>query len=267
LGWEKPIDVVDAVTFEPVRKLVPDRRAVHLAVSPDGQTIAWCENTTRVEVRDLRTDKTLVLETKNHQPYAAFSLDGRLLATGGYGTQAKLWDPSSGRLIRALDAGAEGGLTVSFSPDAKLVAIGNRNSVTHLYEASTGKLLHVLPRKMSHELKFSPNSRTLAVAYVDGSVGLWSVADGSLVRLRETAAKEMYTLDWSPEGDVLATAGLNGKITLWDTRDLSILKELDAPEWVIRVRFSPDGTRLLTAGGTPGPSPDRKVQVWGVSGR
>jgi WD40 repeat protein len=131
-------------------------------------------------------------------------------------------------------------------------------------EVETGKLVHTLSRKMSQELKFSPNGQVLAVAYVDASVGLWDLDSGNLLFEYETKAKEIYTLDWSPAGDVLATAGLEGNIILWDARDLSILKELTAPEWVIRVRFSPDGSRLYSAGGKSFPSLDRMISVWGI---
>ena len=102
---------------------------------------------------------------------------------------------------------------------------------------------------MSQELQFHPKGHILAVVYVDGSVALWSVPGGTLLGERKTQAEELYTVDWSPDGGVLATAGLKGKITLWDPRDLSIIRELDAPEWVIRVRFSPDGLNLHYAGG------------------
>jgi WD40 repeat protein len=267
VSWEKPVQVLDAATFRPARALAAGLRVVHFAVAPGGNTVAWCENTTRVEVHDLRADKAVVVETKNSQPAMAFSPDGKLLATGGYGTDAKLWDAASGKLVRSFDAGAQGGLTAAFSPDGRLLAVGNRNDGTRLYEAATGKLSHALPRKMSHELKFSPDGRFLAVAYVDGTVALWDVGRGKLLHSRPAGVREVYTLDWSPKGDVLATAGLGGKITLWEPGGLTALKELEAPEWVIRVRFSPDGTRLLSAGGTATPSPERKVTIWAVSRR
>src|SRR5437879_1178806 len=120
---------------------------------------------------------------------------------------------------------------------------------------------------MSHELKFSPDGKTLAVAYVNGEVALWDVASGKLLRARATGAEEVYTLDWGKQSDVLVTAGLKGKILLWNPADLTVLKELAAPEWVIRVRFSPDGDRLLSAGGGQLPGAERKVLVWGLGGK
>jgi WD40 repeat protein len=99
---------------------------------------------------------------------------------------------------------------------------------------------------------------------VDGSVGLWNPANGELLRSRASGGKEVYTLNWTPAGDILATAGLQGKIILWDPRTLTPLKEIDGPEWVIQVRFSPDGSRLLTSGGTQMASPSRKVTIWGI---
>jgi WD40 repeat protein len=134
-----------------------------------------------------------------------------------------------------------------------------------LFDPATGKLLRVLPKVMSQELRFSPDGSILAVGYVDGKVGLWDLANGELLRSRASGGKEVYTLDWTPAGDVLATAGLEGKIILWDPRTLTPLKEIDGPEWVIQVRFSPDGSRMLTAGGTQRRSPNRKVTVWGVT--
>jgi WD40 repeat protein len=268
IGWETPVEVLDARTLKPLRRVAADRKLIDFAVAPNGNTVAWCENSRHAEVVDLRGDRALVLDAGNHQPSVSFSPDGKLVATGGYGSKAKLWDAVTGRLVRALDAGpTEGGLTAIFSPDGNLVAVGNRNAETRLYETASGKLLHTLPRTMPQELHFSPDGLALAVAYVDGHVGLWDVARGALLHDRATGAEEVYTLDWSPAGDVLVTAGRKGKIVLWGSRDLTLLQELEAPEWVIQARFSPDGSRIFTAGGTFLPSADRKVVIWGLPGR
>jgi WD40 repeat protein len=66
---------------------------------------------------------------------------------------------------------------------------------------------------------------------------------------------------------VLVTAGREGKVVLWDPRELKPLRELDSPEWVIQARFSPDGTRLWTAGGGTLPGTERKIVIWGLPDR
>jgi WD40 repeat protein len=101
---------------------------------------------------------------------------------------------------------------------------------------------------------------------VDGSIALYRVSDGQMLVERFTKAKELYTVDWSPDGSILATASLEGKITLWDAKDLTVIRELDAPEWVIRVRFSPDGLNLHYAGGDQGIGGSHYLAVLGIEG-
>ncbi len=201
------------------------------------------------------------------QPDVVFSPDGSLLATGGYGTAVRLWSAADGQFVRQFDVGpVVGGLTPEFSPDGRVLAVGHRNSTTALFETATGRPLCVLPKPMSQEVQFHPAGHTLAVTYVDGRVALWRVSDGKLLAERKTQAEALYTVDWSPDGKLLATAGHKGKITLWGPRDLSLIRELAAPEWVVQVKFSPDGLNLHYAGGVATPGGKRHLGVFGIEG-
>jgi WD40 repeat protein len=260
------IEVFDPSLLKPIRKLAVGKRLVEFAFSRNGDRLAWSENNVSVTIEDLKTSKMTTLNTGNNQPSADFSPDGKWLVTGGYGDKAGLWEVATGKKIRDFTTNAKGGLRPVFSPDGKIVAIGDRNSDTRLFEPSSGKLLHVLPKTMTHEIRFNPAGKILATTYVDSSIGLWDVANGKSLNQVKTAGDELYTVDWSPKGDLLVTAGRNGKIILWDAKELKSLKELNGPEWVISARFSPDGSRLLTAGGAIRGPVERKITIWGLDG-
>lgn len=91
------------------------------------------------------------------------------------------------------------------------------------------------------------------------------MSTGKLRNSAPSGCKEIYSVDWSPKGDVLATSGRDRKVVLWEPGTLTKLKELDAPIWVIQVRFTADGSRMLTASAADdGATKDRKIVVWAV---
>jgi WD40 repeat protein len=262
--WEKPVDIVDGTTFRPIRTLGSGKKIIHFDFHPDPKIVTFCENAMHAEILRMDTGNTIRIDDGHQQPAMKFSPDGKLLATGGYGNAAKLWSVPDGKLLRILNIGdTKGGLTVEFSPDGKVLAVGNRNAHTCLFDAATGKLLRTLDRKMSHGLRFDPAGNVLAVVYVDGTFSLWEIATGKELHSVKTPT-ELYCVDWTQNGEVLVTSGVQTSVTLWSARNLSKLKQLSAGGWVIQARFSPDGSRLVTADQQRGG--ERHLRVWGLPG-
>src|SRR5207249_4387474 len=75
LGWGQPAVVLDDRTLREGRQLAAGQQPIHLAVARDRETIAWCENSTVVEVHDLKAGKAVTIETGTSQPGMAFSPD------------------------------------------------------------------------------------------------------------------------------------------------------------------------------------------------
>src|SRR5262249_47633028 len=142
----------------------------------------------------------------------------------------------------------DGALTPAFSPDGKVLAVGNRNSTTGLFDVASGKLLYKLRQASSHDLRFDPSGKTLAIVYVSGQLVLWEVETGKPQKSVQAWADELYTVDWTPDGKMLVTGGYNSPLTLWNASDLSIVAEFESPEWIMSARFSPDGTKLIFSG-------------------
>lgn len=275
LDWDNSVEVVDDVTFRPVRTHLKDRKPTDFAVSRDGKLMAWTGRDRKsYTIQETAGEKSFKIEPGHDAGYASFSPDGKLVALGstfwdpkaegaGY-SEVKLYD-LSGKLVRTLDKTGPGAVHPVFSPDGKTLAVGNRNYETCLYDVATGKLLHKIERRMIQEVAFSPDGKKLAAGYVDGLVGVYDVATGKSLAEAASGCEEIYSVAWSPKGDVLASSGLQGPVVLWEPRELKKLKVLDAPFWVIQVRFTADGTRVLTSSSSDHSAKgDRKITIWSV---
>ena len=265
LTFDKPAQICSADDFRALQTFGVGRKLTDFDFSRDPDVVAITENSKKAFVIHLATGQETALETGNPQPSVAFSPNGSMLVTGGYGTKATLWSVGAGTRIRDFEAGGRaGGLTPVFSPDGTILAISNRNSSTRLFDVATGHVLRALPSQMSHELKFDPAGKRLAMAYVDGSLAVWTVESGQLLQFARARADELYSVDWSPDGKIIASSGLNASVTVWDAANLKVLHEIESPEWVIRVRFNPQGTRLVYAGGSQLAGGERYVEMLGV---
>lgn len=277
VDYARSMEVVDDVEFKPVKDSPTGLKPMYLATSADGKYRAWVEQKApKYLLEDVAGKKTTEIEFGGSGSSCAFSPDGKTLAIGynvfppgmpnGF-SESRLYDTATGKLLHTLEQDDQGGLTPVFSPDGKTLAVGNRNHPTKLYDVKTGKVLHTLNRAMTQGIAFSPDGTKLAAAYVDGKVAVWDVASGEKLGEAKSSCEELYSVDWGKTGDVLATSGRNGKVEVWDAAKLTVLKELDVGFWVIAVRFTIDGSRLLTASASDhAATADRKLSVFALIG-
>src|SRR5262252_1112540 len=94
----------------------------------------------------------------------AFSPDGLWLASGSSDSAVKLWEASSGKLVRSLNGHQAAVNSVDFSPDGRWLASGSDDNTVKLWEASSGKLVRSLEGDQDSisSVAFSPDGRWLA---------------------------------------------------------------------------------------------------------
>jgi WD40 repeat protein len=195
---------------------------------------------------------------------AAFSPDGRLLATGGHDNMVRLWDGATGKPVAALRGHTEAITSLAFSPDGKTLMsssgdfVSHRGGETKLWDVATHRERLTFGRASADRAAFSPNGRTVATATF-GHVTLWDAATGKALRSWEAHPGVwpggghprpfwIHALAYSPDGRTLVTASEDRTVLLWDPQTGQKLRGFGGGEGeVYAAAFSSDGKLLAVS--------------------
>jgi len=241
-----------------------DERAECLAVTEDGQRIAWCGEHGAVSIldRNARPFRTAFSAPDLKGVHGlGFSPDGALLASGGAGGTVILWN-LDGR-EKALLRGK--GLTISsvaFGAN-DTIAAGVRHGAVTVWRTSTPDTPTSLSDAggiIGSQIAFSSDGTTLASATYE-TITLWDTKSWqSTGTLKNPATARRIA--FHPKEALLACANSDGTLTLWDTAAQKRVATLQAHQGeVMGLAFSSDGKKLASAGR------DGTVIVWDAQTR
>jgi hypothetical protein len=185
-----------------------------------------------------------------------FNRDGTLLATGGYGGGAQVWEVAAGGEWMSLKPPGmnEGAISAVFSPDGRLLATGGSGTINVWELASGSRLRGIDTSGYLTSTLFSTDSQWV-IACSNGQATLWQADTGNAVAiLQNSEFGEFHTLALSPDGRTLAAGSVQGAMLLWDlhTRQ-ERARWQESGDKVRSVAFAPDGRTVgigVDRGGT-----------------
>jgi WD40 repeat protein len=282
-SWDKTVRIWDAERGTEVLTLKGHTSGVEgVCFGPDGKRLASGGDDKTVKVWDVDRGQE-VLTLKGHTgnvDSVCFSPDGKRLAIASDDKTVKVWDVDRGQDVLTLKGHTGIVESVCFSPDGKRLASGSDDRTVKLWDAERGQEMFSLKGHTDgvDSVCFSPDGKRLASGSDDRTVKLWDAEEGQEIPTLTGHTSWVHDVCFSPDGKRLASAGqgwddehekvLPGELKVWDVERGQVLVSLKGHTGsVLGVCFSPDGTRLASAGA--GQDPEGKVlpgeiKVWDV---
>lgn len=261
----------DPETAQPVGEpMNVSNNVIGLAFSPDGRTLAAASGDTTIKQVSPSLDAIVASPLTGHESGIfgiAYTGDGKLIS-GSRDATVRVWDPASSRPL--LGQGKVG--DVAFSSDGKSLAAGGSDPPLLMWDPvrrkQTGSPLEPI-QAITGSVAFSPDGSRLAITLLQGFVLVFDTATMDLVGGEHAYPDPVLGVAFSPDGKRVAAVSSNalemnrsavdGKSTVLffdgDTgRELSRTISISASAGP--VAYSPDGTKLATAGNSG------YIQLW-----
>ncbi|ANW19458.1 hypothetical protein I3J09_15320 [Streptomyces clavuligerus] len=183
-----------------------------------------------------------------------------LVVSGGEDGVVRLWNSSTGRLLRAHHAHTGWVFATVLSADGLVLASAGDDGAIRLWRTDTGDPIGVLPghNRRVRSLAFSPSGPILISGAEDGAVHVWDTDRLVLVRSMRTVGTPVWSVAVGGDShSFVAVAGEDEFVRLFDLRTGRLLDEHAAHRgWVRSVAFAPESSVLVSGSG------DRSVIVW-----
>ena len=217
---------------------------------------------------NISLDKTLTGHSDAVWSVAISPVGQQIVSSSGDKT-IKIWNSSTGELLRTLSAHLGTVWSVASSLDGQTLASGSSDNTIKIWNLRTGELLHTLSGHSGTvwsvaypimPMANSPDGQTLASGSSDNTIKIWNLRTGKLLRTLSGHSDAVRSVALSSDGQTLVSGSSDNTIKIWNLRTGKLLRTLSGHmDRVISVALSPDG-QIVASG-----SVDKTIKIWNLS--
>jgi len=200
--------------------------------------------------------------------------DNRTASLGYNDGTIKLWDITTGKLLRIFHGHQKLVGSLVYLPDGKSLMSGGTDGTIRRWDMASGKELwrtnaqgdKTYPLYLEYgntieSLALSPDGKSVVAGNHDGVVKILDAATGEAIRTFRGYQGAVRHIAYSADGKmILSTAPAKdiGYISLWDAATGGEIKRLPDTSTLIYAAFSPDGKMILSGG-------NKSLRLWDVA--
>lgn len=196
----------------------------------------------------------------------AYGPNGDYVLSGSYDGTMKLWEVSTGRMVRTFRGHEDIIDSVVFGPKGNVALSGSRDNTMKLWDLETGRTLHtfIAHMKSVYSVAFSPDGKFVLSGSGDRTMKLWDASTGRLIRTFEGYDEGgVSSVKFNPKGNIILSTNsgwdIPTVIKLWDVSTGQLIKTIkgfdDELESAI---FTPDGRYIISID-------QKSMRLWEVS--
>ncbi|KAI9595074.1 WD40-repeat-containing domain protein [Syncephalis fuscata] len=241
-----------------------------IAFSADGTYLATGGMDGKVHVWQVPSGTLVVtLDGPEEIEWINWHSKGNILLAGARDTTLWMWQVPSGRCMHVFAGHSDAVTCGQFTRDGKAIVSGSEDGSLIVWDPKTAA---AVTRITGDDARFhsgvvtalavNHDSTLVATGASDNTVKLIHLHNGQILGSLENNTDAVESVDFNDNMPLLAAGSLDGTVNIWDTTTFRLRHTLQHEDAVIRTRWVPSTTWLITC------SADCTVRIWdGLTGQ
>jgi WD40 repeat protein len=241
------------------KQLIDYNASGGMSYTSNNNRIALTKNRIDIEIWNLET-KELIHVLKGHTDNIqsmCYSPNAKYIVSGSRDCHIKIWDTETGKLMHNLYHN-EWIYSVCYSPNNKQIASGSRDSIL-INNAETGQLIYkFIHNDTIDSVCYSPDNKQLASGNYKGSIKIWDMETGQLIRILHGHTHVINSICYSSDNKQIASGSGDHSIKIWNAETGQLIHTLNGHTRSIynSICYSLDNKQIASG------SCDHSIKIW-----